>query len=217
MSHSDVPTFACYGYPTGRLTLDFPDSFKARVRELAGEKGAPMQLRLVEDGQDKTRAQEMGFHAMVSPWAAHKGYSIDELKQWLLAEIFGTHFFPVPGTNDVIQVLAEPHTSKLTRRQYCTLIEESMRLAAERDDFYLVAPDEYRKAKEAAAKQAEREARRRAKAEAMIITCHHCKARVKQSEAVVREVEWEDGGQAGTEEIEVCASCAKRIDERQVA
>lgn len=158
--NSDVPVFLAHAHPSGKLDLDFPPQFKARVRELAGEKGADVELTLTPAGQNKTRLQEKGFHAMVAPWARERKERIDYLKQWLLAEIFGTHLFAVPGTDEVIEVLAEPHTSKLTRRQYCDLIEGAMEIAATKDGFYLVAPDEYRKAKEAAAKQAAREAKK---------------------------------------------------------
>jgi ADP-ribose pyrophosphatase YjhB (NUDIX family) len=113
---SDQPFFLCYAHPSGKLDLDFQHAFKARVRELAGETGAECELYLLPAGQEKTRKQERGFHAMVAPWAAKRGDSIDELKQWLLAEIFGTHNFKVPGTDVVITVLAEPHTSALTRQ-----------------------------------------------------------------------------------------------------
>src|SRR5690606_33926588 len=90
---------------------------------------------------------------------------------FLLKRIFGTHEFADPATGEVYTLLAEPRTSQLSRRQYCDLIERAMEIAAE-DDFYLVAPDEYRKAKEAAAKQAAREARKRdAATEA---PCHGC-------------------------------------------
>lgn len=162
---SEVPVFLGYGHPSGKFDLDFPAAFKARVRELAGDTGAALEVRLTPAGQDKTRAQEQGFHAMVRPWADKRGEPVDYLKQWLLAEIFGTHTYKVPGADAFITILAEPHTSQLTRRQYSDLIEGAMRLAAERDGYYLTAPDEYRKAKEylrkqelRAAKKAEREA-----------------------------------------------------------
>ena len=62
-----------------------------------------------------------------------------------------------------------------------------MEIAAE-DDFYLVAPDEYRKAKEAAANQAEREARRRAK-EGGEAPCHGCGELLPASSLTVVEGE----------------------------
>jgi hypothetical protein len=161
---SEEPIFLGYAHPSGKLDLDFPPQFKARVRELAGKDGAEVEITLSASGNNRTRRQEKGFHAMVTPWARKRGDRIAYLKQWLLAEIFGTHLFTVPGTDLAIEVLAEPQTSKLTRRQYCELIEGAMQLAAEKDGYYLTAPDEYRKAKEAARKQVAREAKKAGKA-----------------------------------------------------
>lgn len=161
MALSESPIFLGYAHPSGKLDIDFPKAFKARVRELAGKGGAEVELIVSASGQNKTLKQQRGFHAMVKPWADKRGDSINDLKQFLLAEIFGTHQFKVPGADVVIEVLAEPHTSELTRRQYCELIEETMRIAAEdQPPVYLTAPDEYRKAKEAAAKQAARDAKK---------------------------------------------------------
>lgn len=159
--HSDVPIFLAWAHPTGKLDLDFPPQFKARVRELAGEKGAEVELIMTRAGQNKTRRQECGFHSMITPWARERGWEIDALKQYLLKRIFGTLEFVDPATGEITLVLAEPHTSKLTRRQYCELIERTLEIAATDDGYYLTAPDEYRKAKEAALKQAAREARKR--------------------------------------------------------
>jgi hypothetical protein len=145
------------------MKADFPAQVQARVRELAGETGADIEMILMPAGQDKTRAQESGFHAMVSPWARERGWAIDALKQFLLKKIFGTHDFVDFTTGEVFQVLAEPHTSKLTKVQYSELIEQAMVLAAE-DNFYLIAPDEWRKMKEDAAKQAAREAKKAGRA-----------------------------------------------------
>lgn len=158
MAHSDVPEFTGYAHVGGKLDIDFPAQVKARVRALAGETGAAVRFWFVDAHEAKSRLQEKGFHAMVSPWAKERGWRIDDLKHFLLKRIFGTHDFVDPITGEVFPVLAEPHTSKLTRRQYCDLIEGAMEIAAE-DDYYLTAPDEYRKAKEAAAKQAAREAK----------------------------------------------------------
>jgi hypothetical protein len=205
--NSDAPIFLGYAHPSGKLDLDFLPQFKARVRELAGESGAEVEIVITASGENKTRRQEKGFHAMVRPWARKRGERVDYLKQWLLSEIFGTHRFAVPGTDTYIEVLAEPHTSKLTRRQYCELIEGAMQIASEKDGFYLIAPDEYRKAKEAAAKQLAREAKRAAETK-----CDRCKKPCAPSALVVKEVPWSDGGQSGTEEIEVCPTCAQQID-----
>lgn len=165
--HSDIPTFTGYAHPGGKFDLDFPAQVKAWTKRLAGTTGAALEIRITEAGQEKSRKQEKGFHAMVSPWAKDRGWRLDALKQFLLKEIFGTHTFVDPRTGEELQLLAEPHTSALTRRQYAELIERTMEIAAE-DGVYLMAPDEYRKAKEAEAKRKQR-------------------ARVRQDEAAARK------------------------------
>jgi hypothetical protein len=146
--NSDVPVFGGYVAVGGKLTLDFPTQVTAWCRQLAGETGAEVNLLITDRNQEKTRLQEKGFHAMVSPWSRERGWEIDALKQFLLKRIFGTHDFIDFSTGEVVQVLAEAHTSKLTKRQYSDLIERTMEIAAE-DGYYLTAPDEYRRIKEA--------------------------------------------------------------------
>lgn len=204
---SDVPIFLAWAKPDGHIKPDFPAPLMSWVKSLAGETGAEVELQITAAGQNATERQKRGFHAMVKPWADKRGDPIDYLKQWLLAEIFGTHTFKVPGTDAVITVLAEPHTSQLTRRQYCDLIEGAMRLAAERDGVYLIAPDEYRKAKEAAAKQAEREARKRAKAQTGEAACVDCGELYPIAQLRDVEREWSDGGQSGVDVVKVCQAC----------
>lgn len=46
--------------------------------------------------------------------------------------------------------------------------------------------------------------------------CGCCQRSTRVNALVARVRAWEDGGQSGTEEIEVCASCADAID-RKVA
>ena len=158
MAASDVPQFAGIIDVGGKLTLDFPAQVKAWCRQLAGDTGEAVVVMIEKAGNSKSRLQEKGFHAMVSPWARERGWALEDLKQFLLKRTFGTHDFLDFNTGEVFQVLAEPHTSKLRRKQYSDLIENAMMLAAE-DGCYLVAPDEYRKAKAVAEKQAARAAR----------------------------------------------------------
>lgn len=157
MAHSDIPDFTGYAHVGGKLDIDFPGQVKARLRALAGETGAAVRFWFVNANESKSRKQEKGFHAMVSPWARERGWRIDDLKLFLLKKIFGTHDFVDFTTGEVFQTLAEPHTSKLTMRQYNDLIEGAMELAAE-DDFYLIAPSEWRKAKEAEQRKAAKQA-----------------------------------------------------------
>lgn len=91
---------------------------------------------------------------MLGPWAK-EGHRIDDLKADLLREIFGEMEHVNPITGEVTMVLREPHTSTLNRVQYSELIERTLQIAAE-CGVVLRAPHEYRKAKEAAAKKAQK-------------------------------------------------------------
>ena len=155
---SDVPEFLGYAAVGGEWKPDFPSQVAAWCRGLAGDTGAEIVITITRSEDTKSRRQEKGFHAMVSPWARAKGWDLDTLKQWLLARVFGTHLFTDPTTGEVFQILAEPHTSKLTKRQYSELIERSIDIAAE-DGVILIAPDEWRRMKEQERKQAARKAR----------------------------------------------------------
>ena len=143
----------------GKVALDFPTQFQNYCkRKLAGQ---CIDLIVAPQGHAKTRNQEKGFHAMISPWAREEGHRIDDLKRDLLGAVFGEQEHTNPITGEITMVLREPHTSKLNRAQYCELIERTLDIGAE-CGVVLIAPHEYRELKErelrrqqAAAKRAE--------------------------------------------------------------
>lgn len=159
MAHSDVPLHLGFAHVGGKLTLDFPSQVTAWCRQLAGDSGEEVHLLITKRSDEKTRAQEKGFHAMLTPWAKERGWRIDALKQVLLKQLFGTYTFVNPQSGEEDVVLAEPHTSKLTKQQYSDLIEGAMEMAAH-DGYFLIAPDEYLHAKQQARKKAERNHRK---------------------------------------------------------
>jgi len=139
----------------GRIALDFPQQQRAYCkRKLAGQ---CVDVIIAPQGAMKTRLQECGFHAMIAPWARDEGHRIDDLKRDLLREVFGEVEHLNPITGEVTMVLREPHTSKLSRAKYHELIERTLDIAAG-CGYVLVAPNEYRKAKEAAARKSRKEA-----------------------------------------------------------
>lgn len=141
---------------TGTLTLDHLPAFRAYVRRFAGKE---VEIDIYERGASKTRRQERGFHAMVRPWALTEGWRIDDLKQVLLKEIFGTKEMVNPVTGEVTLVLREPHTSTLTKQQYHELIERTLEIAAGAGHV-LEAPSEYRERKERERKAVARQPRK---------------------------------------------------------
>lgn len=95
---------------------------------------------------------------MIEPWCRDEGHRVDELKRDLLREIFGHDEYTSPISGEVSLVPAKAHTSKLTVQEFCLLIEETMRIAAE-CGYLLVSPEEYKLAKAEAEKQARKKAK----------------------------------------------------------
>lgn len=145
MSH-DPAVFTGTVDESGVIHLDFRQQQRAYCKaKLAGQ---CVDVIIAPQGALKTRLQESGFHAMITPWAREEGHAIEDLKQDLLRQIFGLREHVDPITGEVHMVLREPHTSKLSRRKYSELIERTLDIAAE-CGYVLEAPHEYRQRKEA--------------------------------------------------------------------
>jgi hypothetical protein len=129
----------------GKVHLDFPTQQRAYCKAKFAEQC--VDVIIAPAGHAKTRLQEAGFHAMISPWAKGEGHRIDDLKRDLLRAVFGEQEHVNPITGEVTMVLRQPHTSKLNRAQYCELIERTLDIGAE-CGVVLIAPDEYRRMKE---------------------------------------------------------------------
>jgi len=139
----------------GEVVLDYPTQFRAYCKKrLAGQ---AVDVTIAPQGHVKSRLQESGFHAMITPWAREEGHEIDDLKRDLLRHVFGTREHTNPITGEIEQVLAQPHTSTLNRAQYSELIERTLDIAAE-CGVVLMAPNEYRERKEREARKAAKRA-----------------------------------------------------------
>lgn len=139
----------------GVVRLDFPQRQRAYCKaKLAGK---CVDVIICEQGELKTRLQEMGFHAMITPWAKADGHAIEDLKRDLLREIFGEREHVNALTGEVTMVLREPHTSKLSRAKYSELIERTADIAAGCGHI-LELPHEYRERKEREKKKRQRKA-----------------------------------------------------------
>ena len=137
----------------GKIHLDFPPQQRAYCKRTFA--GKCVDVLIADAGLQKSRSQESGFHAMITPWAKAEGHRIDDLKRDLLREIFGEQEHTSPITGEVSMVLREPHTSKLNRAKYSELIERTLEIAAGCGHM-LEAPNEYRERK---AKEAKRKAK----------------------------------------------------------
>lgn len=143
-----------FAHVGGKLTLDWPTPFKAWIAKLAGDTGAEVGVFVFDKAWFKTRQQEKGFHAMITPLSRESGWSIKALKQYFLGEIFGWE--EIKG----VRVLVQPSTRELNKRQYSELIERSMDIAVtDFDGFQLEAPSEYRERKEQERKAAAKKAK----------------------------------------------------------
>lgn len=146
MLSDEATVFAGECDADGQVRLDYPLQQRAFCkRTLAGQR---IDVIIAPRGALKTRLQEMGFHAMIAPWARAEGLRVDDLKRDLLREMFGEREHVNPITGEVVLVLREPHTSKLPRGKYSELIEGTLVIAAS-CGHVLEAPSEYRERKEA--------------------------------------------------------------------
>lgn len=154
---ADIPEFELTVDERGHVRFAHPAQAHAYLRgKFAGQVIVGQFYPHREKRNDR---QNRGFHAMVAPWAKAEGHRIDDLKDDLLEAVFGTIEVTSLVTGEVRKVLAEPHTSKLTVGQFSELIDRTLEIAAEQG-VILVAPDEYRRAKEKERRRLERAAQK---------------------------------------------------------
>lgn len=156
MSTVDVREFHGRLTPAGQVVWDFPEMVVAYRKRLFQTTDGHVTGQFYPFRTRRSSRQNRALHAMLTPWAKARGWSVDDLKDTMLGIAFGHIDRVMPVTGEVVKVLAEPHTSKLDVTKFCHLIEEVLRVSAE-DDFWLDAPDEYSKAKEAREKAAARQ------------------------------------------------------------
>jgi len=141
---TDPSVFIAVVDSDGGLQFEFPAVQRAYCRRMMA--GQCVDVTIALHGHIKTRLQEKGFHAMITPWAREEGHRIDDLKRDILRHVFGEIEHTNPITGEMSMVLAEPHTSKLSRAKYSELIERTLEIAAE-CGVILTAPHEYREQK----------------------------------------------------------------------
>lgn len=134
----------------GTVHLDFPQQQRAWCKtRLAGQS---VEVEIRPQHSKRSDRQNRALHALLNAWAKDSGNDTDDLKQVMLGIAFGHVERTMPVTGEIREVLAKPHSSGLTVHEFCHLIEEVLRVAAE-NGTWLQAPDEYRRAKEAAARK----------------------------------------------------------------
>lgn len=150
---ADIPEFELTVDERGHVRFAHPAQAHAYLRgKFAGQ---TIVGQFYEHRTKRSDRQNRGFHAMVSPWAKAEGHRIEDLKDDLLGAVFGYLEVTSLVTGEVKLVLAEPHTSGLSVGKFCELIDRTLEIAAEQG-VILVAPDEYRKAKQREQRRLER-------------------------------------------------------------
>lgn len=137
---------------SGDLKFEFAPQQRAFCLKTYGA-GACLDVDIREHREKRSARQNRALHALLQPWAKERGWNPDHLKLKMLEIAFGTIEQLEPITNRIVLVAAEPHSSRLNVTKFCHLIEEVLRVAAE-DGYWLESPDEYRRAKELAARKA---------------------------------------------------------------
>lgn len=141
--------------PDGTIGFDFPRQQIAYCRSKFAGECVEVEVRL--QASKRSNRQNRALWALIGEWAKERGHEPDDLKDVMLGIAFGHLEHVMPITGEIRQVLAKPHSSRLNVHEFCHLIEEVLRVAAD-DGVFLLAPDEYRKAKEAAERKAAKEA-----------------------------------------------------------
>lgn len=100
------------------------------------------RLVVTDEPEPRSSAQNRALHKMLEPWC-REGHDIEDLKDDLLRHVFGLREKVDAVTGEVTVVLAEPHTSKLTKSQFSELMKRAVEIAAE-CHVRLELPDEYR-------------------------------------------------------------------------
>lgn len=112
------------------------------ISVLAGLKDGRYRLVITDEEEGRSSAQNRALHKMLEPWCA-EGHDIEDLKDDILRAVFGEREVVDVITGEVKKVLAEPHTSKLSKAKFSELMKRAVELAAE-CHVLLELPDEYR-------------------------------------------------------------------------
>ena len=144
----NAPAFLGLVDDHGKVHLDFPRQFYAYAKRFIGDE---VEVEIRKRRSKRSDRQNRAMWALLHEWSRHQeGTSPNSLKDDVMGITFGWSD-PSPMTGRVYPM--HPHTSDLSVEEFCRVIEAILHLAAEHSGVVLQAPDEYRKAKEAAAKR----------------------------------------------------------------
>ncbi len=150
-------------FPDGRVQWDFPAQVIAWRRKLAGGSQQPISAAFYEFRSKRSDRQNRALWALLNAWCeeAEQGWRPDDLKDAVMAHVFGTIEATNPLTGVVTLVPAVVRTSSLNVSEFCKVIESILELAATSEpSVFLESPDEYRKAKQLADRKRDKIAER---------------------------------------------------------
>ena len=127
----------------GRIAFDVPQAVTAYCRRYAGQR---VDVEIRPRKAKRTDRQNRLFWALLTPWARDLGYAADELKDELLALLWGTEQRPSKLTGELRQVPVKGHSSALTVAEFTELIDFMLTKAAE-TGYVMELPDEERAAR----------------------------------------------------------------------
>ena len=158
-SNADHPEWELLVDDTGRLTFAHPAQARAYLR--AKFAGQCIVGQFYEHRSKRSDRQNRAGHALCWEWLRwREGWTLGALKLYALGGCFGYLEVVHPVTGEILLFPAKPHSSELTVEEFCKWIDWILQHAAEEDGVVLVAPDEYRRAREALARKAARETRK---------------------------------------------------------
>lgn len=149
--------------PDGRIVYDFPKQVQAYRKRLFESTDGFVTSQFYPFRSKRSDRQNRALWALLNAWCreADQGWRPDDLKDAVMGVVFGHIEVTNPITGEIGKALAVPHTSTLSVADFCKVIESILELAATSEpSVFLEAPDEFRKAKEQAAKIAEIQSRK---------------------------------------------------------
>lgn len=142
----------------GKFKLDFPAQFRAYAgrKEFRGEE---VEIEFRKRRTKRSDRQNRALWAALTPWAHELGYEPTELKNELMALLWGYEEAASPLTGELRIIPNKSRSSRLSTREMSELMEFAAVKAAE-TGYVMELPDEFKARKQAAraAKKASRAA-----------------------------------------------------------
>lgn len=152
MAGADVPEWEVSIDAEGRVSFAHPKQARAWLKRQHG--GEVLVAQFYPHRAKRSDRQNRAAHALFAEWLrAKEGWTLGALKLYALGGCFGYLEVAHPVTGEVLLFPAKPHSSQLSVGEFCELIEWVLEHAAEEDGVVLIAPDQYRKAKEQEARR----------------------------------------------------------------